>query len=120
MAFAQPKNIRFEMRRHIASSHFPIGTRPTVEGILVRAVRYVLVIRQGRGMLNKQPKNQGSLVKALARVRQDEALLRAYVFSALFRAWMIGVNEYPKVNNKGCAATPFVIFAEYVLQRLAI
>ena len=120
MALAQPKNIRLEMRRHIASSHFPIGTRPTVEDILVRAVRYVRVIRQSRKICHKPLQSQDSLMKARVRGRQDEALLRAYVFAALFRVWMMGFNEYPKINNKRSAASPFVIFAETVLQRLGI
>ena len=120
MALAQPKNIRLEMRRHIANRHFPIGTRPAVEKLLVRAVRYVRVIRKSRKICHKPLQSQDSLIKARKRGRQDEALLRADVFAALFRVWMMGFDEYPKINNKGYATTPFVIFAETVLQRLGI
>jgi hypothetical protein len=52
--------------------------------------------------------------------RQDDFLLRAYVFSALFRAWMIGFDVYPSINNKHKSATQFVIFADFVLHRLGI
>ena len=120
MALAQPKNIRLEMRCHIANRHFPIRTRPAVEKLLVRAVRYVRVIRKSRKICYEPLQSQDPLLKARERGRQDEALLRAYVFSALFRAWMMGFDEYPKINNKGYEASPFVIFAETVLQRLGI
>ena len=120
MALAQPKNIRLEMRRHIVSSRFPMATRGKVENILVRAARYVRVIRQSRKICHELLQSQDPLMKARKRGRQDEALLRAYVFAALFRVWMIGFDEYPKINNKGSAASPFVIFAETVLQRLGI
>ena len=120
MALVKPKNIRLEMRCHIVGSRFPMATRGKVETILVRAVRYVRVIRKSRKICHKPLQSQDSLMKARKRGRQDEALLRAYVFAALFRAWMIGFDEYPKINNKGSAASPFVIFAETVLQRLGI
>ena len=120
MALTQPKNIRLEMRRHIANRHFPIHTRPAVEDILVRVVRYFRVIRQSRKICHKPLRSQDLLLKARGRGREDEALLRAYVFAALFRAWMMGFGEYPKINNKGHAKTPFMFFAETVLQRLGI
>jgi hypothetical protein len=59
-------------------------------------------------------------MKSRLRGRRDDFLLRAYVFSTLFRAWMIGFNEYPKINNKGSSPTQFGIFADFVLHRLGI
>lgn len=50
----------------------------------------------------------------------DEALYRNIVFSALFRAWMLGKDKYPTVNNKNYPASPFVIFAEPILVGLGI
>ncbi len=87
---------------------------------MVRAVRYFRVIRAARqkGFV-ADPKNILAN-KPLPRGRQNDSLLRHYLFSALFQAWMVGFNQYPKVNNKGYRATKFIIFSDYVLQRLGI
>jgi hypothetical protein len=125
MAIARPKNIRLDLRSDIAYANFPYSKRRQVEEILVRAARYYRVIRNHRkkrpSQSRKSKMRQGLLViQAKPQGRQDESLLRAYLFSALFRAWMIGFNEYPKINNKGYSATAFVTFADFVLQRLSI
>ena len=125
MALAKPKNIRLELRSDIATANFPIGKRRAVEVLLVRTVRYYRAIRQSRQKRPSQartPQLRSGLLPMKARLagRQDDSLLRAYVFAALFRAWMIGFDEYPKVNNKGGSATRFVIFADFVLHRLGI
>ena len=120
MAIAKPKNIRSELRQHIANSNIPLAKRRLIEDLLVRAVRYYRVMRSSR-QKTMQPSASNILpITPLARGRQDESLIRAHVFSALFRAWMIGFDQYPKINNKGYPATKFVIFADYLLQRIGI
>ncbi|QWE27500.1 hypothetical protein [Polynucleobacter sp. AP-Ainpum-60-G11] len=120
MAIASPKNIRLEMRRHIAGTNMPFTKRRKIEDLLVRAVRYFRIMRSSRHK-SSFPRPGNLLVRLpLARGRQDETLLRAYIFSALFRAWMIGFDQYPKINNKGYPATNFVNFADYVLKRIGI
>jgi hypothetical protein len=125
VALAKPKNIRLELRSDIANANFPVRKRHVVEVLLVRTVRYYRAIRQSRQKRPSQARTPQLrsgllLMKARLRGRQDDFPLRAYVFAALFRAWMIGFDEYPKVNNKGGSATPFVIFADFVLHRLGI
>jgi hypothetical protein len=125
VALAKPKNIRLELRSNIAIANFPFVKRRKVEVLLVRTVRYYRAIRQSRQKRPSQartPPLRSALltIKARLRGRQDDFLLRAYVFSALFRAWMIGFDEYPRVNNKGGSATQFVIFADFILHRLGI
>ena len=120
MALSQPKNIRREMRRHIASSNIPFGKRRQIEDLLVRAMRYFRVMRKSRQKSLPLSPSNPLPTNSLLRGRQDDSLLRDYIFSALFRAWMIGMDQYPRINNKGYPATPFVIFSDYVLQRLGI
>ena len=125
MALAKPNNIRLEIRSDIAAANFPFGKRREIETLLVRTVRYYRTIKNHRKIRPSQsraPKlRTGVLVmKSRLRGRQDDFLLRAYVFSALFRAWMIGFDEYPRINKKRKSATQFVIFADFVLHRLGI
>ena len=120
MALAQPKNIRCELRRHIASSNIPFAKRRQIEDLLVRAIRYFRVMRKSRQKSLPQSPTNPLPTNSLLRGRQDDSLLRDYIFSALFRAWMIGMDQYPRINNKGYPATQFVIFSEYVLERLGI
>ena len=125
MALAKPNNIRLELRGDIAAANFPFGKRREIETLLVRTVRYYRTIKNHRKIRPSQSRAPklctGLLVmKSRLRGRQDDFLLRAYVFSALFRAWMIGFNEYPKINNKGSSPTQFGIFADFVLHRLGI
>ena len=120
MALAQPRNIRRELRRHIASSNIPFGKRRQIEDLLVRAIRYFRVMRKSRQKSLPQSPTNPLPTNSLLRGRQDDSLLRDYIFSTLFRAWMIGMDQYPRINNKGYQATQFVIFSEYVLQRLGI
>jgi len=125
MALAIRKNIRLELRSDIAAVNFPYGKRRGIEDLLVRTVRYYRAIcnqRQKRPSQSKSPKLASGVLVMTSRLRgrQDDSLLRAYVFSALFRAWMIGFGEYPKINNKGGSATQFVIFADFILHRLHI
>ena len=120
MALAQPRNIRRELRRHIASSNIPFGKRRQIEDLLVRAIRYFRVMRKSRQKSLPQSPTNPLPTNSLLRGRQDDSLLRDYIFSALFRAWMIGMDQYPRINNKGYPATQFVIFSEYVLERLGI
>jgi len=120
MALSQPKNIRRELRRHIASSNIPFGKRRQIEDLLVRAMRYFRVMRKSRQKSLPLSPSNPLPTNSLLRGRQDDSLLRDYIFSALFRAWMIAMDQYPRINNKGYPATPFVIFSDYVLQRLGI
>ena len=120
MALAQPKNIRRELRRHIASSNIPFDKRRQIEDLLVRAIRYFRVMRSSRQKSIPQSPANPLPINPLLRGRQDDSLLRDYIFSALFRAWMIGMDQYPRINNKGYPATQFVIFSDYVLQRLGV
>lgn len=52
--------------------------------------------------------------------RPDERVLRTIVFASLFRAWMLGKNSYPTINNKNYPPSQFVVFAEPILWGLGI
>lgn len=50
----------------------------------------------------------------------EESELRNILFSALFRAWMLGKGVHPTINNKNHPASPFIVFAEPILCGLGI
>lgn len=46
---------------------------------------------------------------------KNDALKRAHLIAALFRARVIAFGEEPKINNRGFPRTPFVQFAHMIL-----
>ena len=117
MALAIPKNIRLQIRADIVAAKFPIEVRERVESILVRSVREFRLQRKRLGKTVMLPED---LSRRRGRGRPSEEMLRAVLISALFQAWMIGFDEYPKINNKNHRLTPFVRFATTILMREGI
>ena len=118
MAVAKPKNIRLEIRSHIAQSKFPSKSRVRVEAILVRAIRYYRILRN-RLSVAPSEKVYGSRAKR-SRGRPNLTKQRNFLISELFRAWMIGFAEYPTINNKIDSSSKFVKFCEPIFRREGI
>jgi hypothetical protein len=97
MALVNPKNIRQQVRADIAKAGFPYGTRAQAETSAVRAVRQFRVYR---GRLANSVLRPEDLTRKRGKGRPPEAMPRALLISALFRAWMGAFQEYPKINNK--------------------
>ena len=117
MALVKPKNIRQQIRADIARAGFPYGTRAQVETSSVRIVRQFRVCR---GRLANTVLRPEDLTRKRGKGRPSEALARDLVIAGLFRAWMVGFQEYPKINNKNYPLSPFVRFATAILTREGI
>jgi len=108
--------LRRQLHSKIANAKFPFGSRARVEDILVQAVCYFRIHcnRQqrnsvplsGRFQFRKQIQKRGP---------KDKKEARMYLMSQIFYAWALGFKAYPKINNKDCQDTAFVIFAESIL-----
>jgi len=118
MALAHPKNIRLEIRAHIAQTKFPSKSRVRIEAILVRAIRYYRVLR-GRSQLAS---TYGAYPNVAKRSRGRPSLKdqRNFLISELFRAWMIGFAKHPIINNKIDGPSKFVKFCEPIMRREGI
>jgi hypothetical protein len=108
--------LRRQLHSKIANAKFPFGSRARVEDILVQAVCYFRIHRNrqqrnsvplsGRFQFRKQIQKRGP---------KDKKEARMYLMSQIFYAWALGFKAYPKINNKDCQDTAFVIFAESIL-----
>lgn len=109
--------IRSEVRQKLKSAKFPAAHRDRAEDMVVRAIVHFRLYRN-RSQLRAQAilaSRHRSNMKPQKRGPKDETLLRMYLLSQLHLAWMIAFKEYPKINNKHYADTPFVVFAESIL-----
>ncbi len=115
---AHPKNIRLEMRAFIAKTKFPLKSRVRVEAILVRAIRYYRVLRRR----SRVALSYGAYPNVAKRSRGRPSLKdeRNFLISELFRAWMIGFDRYPIINNKIHGPSKFVKFCEPIMRREGI
>ncbi len=113
--------LEFEVRKAVAAGKFKQNTAAIEEIILGACVIF----------LNKAlPENISQEINLTdlpnlplainPRGRPSEVMFRNIVFASLFRAWMLGKDEDPIINNKGYPASPFVVFAEPILEGLGI
>ena len=108
--------LRRQLHAKIAKAKFPFGQRQRVEDILVQAICHFRIHRNrqqknlapisGRFQFRKQVQKRGP---------KDKKELRMYLLSQIHYAWVLGFDDYPKINNKDYADSPFVIFAESIL-----
>lgn len=109
------RNTRREIREAIKRARFSKNAR-RAEEILIRAIRYSRLFRK------RPPKidyHEG--LKINLPLRQDlksrdfKHHQRTLVINALFRAWQLGFDEEPIINNRGNDSRPFLTFAEDIL-----
>lgn len=119
--------IRREVREALTRYQFPREAFKQVEDILVRQIRISRLInrhvpatrfKNTQDVLNRfdverfvWPKDRG---------RKNDELKRAHLIATLFRVWVIGFREEPKINNKGFPRTPFVQFTHMLLRHEGI
>ena len=84
------------------------------------SVRIVRQFRVCRGRLSNTVLRPEDLTRKRGKGRPSEALVRDLLIAGLFRAWMVGFQEYPKINNKNYPLSPFVRFATAILTREGI
>jgi hypothetical protein len=108
--------LRRQLHSKIVNAKFPFGVRQRVEDILVQAICHFRIYR------NRQRKNLTSQTERFQFRKQiqkrgpkDKKEARMYLMSQIFYAWALGFKAYPKINNKDCPDTAFVIFAESIL-----
>ena len=118
MELAKPKNIRLEIRSHIARSKFPKKSRQHVEKILVRAIRYYRILTRRPPKILSNSSHNAKSVRSRGRPNLSEQ--RNFLISELFRAWVVGFKLYPTINNKLDGPSPFVKFCEPMLRREGI
>jgi hypothetical protein len=121
------RSIRREVREALTRYQFPSNVFKQVEDILVRQIRISRLVN--RHVPATRFKNaQDALTRfdvhhfvwAKGRGRSNEDLKRAHLIATLFRVWVIGFGEEPKINNRGYARTPFVQFAHMILRHEGI
>lgn len=123
-----PINPQPFIRAAISSARFPQNSK-IAEDILVAAIAlirdyrrfptkaYPRTFEETKENLKVTRQNHGISRTA---GRKNEELLRFLLFSALFRAWYLGFAVKPRINNKYGKTTPFVGFADPILQYVGI
>ena len=121
------RSVRREVREALTRYQFPREVFKQVEDILVRQIRISRLINRhvpATHFKNAQDAlthfDVTSFVWPKGRGRKNEDLKRAHLMSTLFRVWVIGFGEEPKINNKGFPRTPFVQFAHMILRHEGI
>ncbi len=121
------RSIRCEVREALTRYQFPKDVFKQVEDILVRQIRISRLMnrhipatrfKNTQDVLNRFDVER--LVWPKGRGRKNEDLKRAHLIATLFRVWVIGFGEEPKINNRGFARTPFVQFAHLILRHEGI
>lgn len=108
--------IRSQVREKVADAKFPYASRTRVEDIIVRAIVHFRFYRNYSKF--SKPPLPGVIrirVEPQKRGPKNTKAERMYLLSQLHLAWVIGFNDYPKINNKDYRDTPFVVFVESVL-----
>ena len=118
---ATPPDPRPFIRAAIKSARFPQNSI-NAEDILVNAIELVRKYRNNPSASYTKArkvtaKNHGTSRKL---GRKSEQELRFFLFSALFRAWYLGFEVKPRINNRYGKTTPFVGFADPILMREGI
>jgi hypothetical protein len=120
-------SIRRRVREALTRYQFPSNVFKQVEDILVRQIRISRLVN--RHVPATQFKNAEDALARFdvqrfvwpkGRGRSNEDLKRAHLIATLFRVWVIGFGEEPKINNKGFPRTPFVQFAHMILRHEGI
>lgn len=121
------RSIRRRVREALTRYQFPSNVFKQVEDILVRQIRISqLVNRHVPATQFKDAEDALArfdvhrFVWPKRRGRSNEALKRAHLIATLFRVWVMGFGEEPKINNKGFPRTPFVQFAHMILRHEGI
>lgn len=121
------RSIRREVREALTRYQFPSEVFKQVEDILVRQIRISRLInrhvpatrfKNAEDVLNRFDVER--FVWPKGRGRKNEDLKRAHLMATLFRVWVIGFGEEPKINNRDFARTPFVQFAHLILRHEGI
>ena len=108
--------IRSQIRKKVADAKFPFATRARVEDIIVRAISHFRLHRN-RSKFSRLPLPGSTRFRVEPQKRgpKDKKAERMYLLSQLHFAWLVGFNEYPKINNKDYRDRPFVVFVESIL-----
>ena len=121
------RSIRREVREALTRYQFPKDVFKQVEDILVRQIRISRLMN--RHVPATRFKNTQDVLDHFdverfvwpkGRGRKNDELKRAHLIATLFRVWVIGFGEEPKINNRGFARTPFVQFAHLILRHEGI
>ena len=116
-----PSELRLFIRTAIKSARFPQNSQ-IAEDIVCRAIELVRNHRKyptaSYNEASKVTRQNHGTSRALGRKSEQEQ--RFLIFSALFRAWYLGFEVKPKINNRYGKTTPFVAFAEPILMHEGI
>ncbi len=121
------RSIRREVREVLTCYQFPEDVFKQVEDILVRQIRISRLMNRhvpATRFKNTQDVldhfDVGRFVWLKGRGRKNEDFKRAHLIATLFRVWVIGFGEEPKINIGGFARTPFAQFAHLILRHEGI
>lgn len=119
--------IRREVREALTRYQFPREVFKQVEDILVRQIRISRLINRHVPATRFKNAHDAlthfdvtSFIWPKGRGRKNEDLKRAHLIATLFRVWVIGFGEEPKINNRGFPRIPFVQFAHLILRHEGI
>jgi hypothetical protein len=116
MAFKVPPNLVPEITKAVASTRFRAKSQISIS-IIVGAIRQADTYRRNPFHTYQSKKatkyNFGTSRKKGRRSLDLESHL---ICSALWRSWVLGFKDMPKINNKGFNDTKFVSFARDIFR----
>lgn len=120
MAFKVPPNLVLEIAKAVASSRFRAKSQVIIK-IIVGSIRQAETYRRNpfhTYQSKKATKNNFGTSRKKGRRSLD--LESHLICSALWRSWVLGFRELPKINNKGFNDTKFVSFARDIFRVVSL
>lgn len=118
--FRVPVTLEKDVARIVKGTKFRAKSQK-IKKIIIGAIRqadfYYLNPVVGYQQLKPTRQNFGTLRK---RGRKPLKNIRYLIYSALFRSWLLGFSEIPKINNKNYRDTKFVSFARLISELVGL
>jgi hypothetical protein len=109
-----------QLSKVVAGTRFPKNTAK-IEANLTAVFQQIEENLKNPYFLHKgPPPKRNRFGTNLPKGQRDETMLRNLLIAELFRAWELGLNQVPVINNKGYPATKFVVFADQIFSLLGI
>lgn len=116
MAFKVPLNLVSEITKAVANSRFRAKSQVIVK-IIIGAIRQAETYRRNPFQTYQSKKaTKNNFGTARKKGRRSLDLESYLICSALWRSWVLGFRELPRLNNKGYNDTKFMSFATDVFR----
>jgi hypothetical protein len=120
MAFKVPPNLVLEITKSVTTTRFRAKSQ-TIIKIIVGAIRQAETYRRNHLHTYQSKKaTKDNFGTSRKKGRRSLNLESHLICSALWRSWVLGFKDMPKINNKGYDDTKFVSFARDIFRVVSL